>query len=63
MDIINYSKIKKVEKDLLAHKEDYMKHLNSNMPHLVKDEDTGKVYKVGRRFKDGGMQKTWEEVL
>lgn len=38
-------------------------HKADKMPHLIKDEDTGKTYRVGRRFKDGGMQKIWEEVI
>jgi len=38
-------------------------HLVETMPHLVQDIDNGKTYRHGRRFKDGGMQKIWEEVV
>lgn len=31
MDVINYNKIKKVENDLLAHKEDYVQELEKNL--------------------------------
>lgn len=63
MDVINYSKIKKVEKEVEQVKTDILEHFESAMPHLIVDEDTGKTYRYGRRFKDGGMQTIWEEVV
>lgn len=56
MDIINYSKIKKVEADLAS-------HLAENMPHLIKDITTGKTYRYGLQIKDGATQFIFEEVL
>lgn len=50
------AKIDEMDSTVASHKAD-------KMPHLIKDEDTGKTYRVGRRFKDGGMQKIWEEVV
>lgn len=38
-------------------------HLADNTPHLIQNEDDGKTYKYGFRFKDGGMQLIFEEVL
>lgn len=63
MDIINYSKIKKVEADLASHKEDYVQHLASEMPHLVRDLDNDKTYRFGLRVKDGNTQLIYEEVM
>ena len=56
MDVINYSKIKKVEADLASHKED-------NMPHLIKDITNNKTYRYGLQVKDGVTQLIYEEVL
>ena len=47
MDVINYSKIKKVEDDLVAHKED-------NMPHQITNLQTGKIYKYGFQLSTEG---------
>ena len=63
MDVINYSKIKKVEKDLASHKEDYVQHLASEIPHLVRDLDNDKTYFFGLRIKDGGTQFMYKEVM
>jgi len=67
MDIINYSKIKKVEADLATHKSDYIEerdeHLNSEMPHIIVDEDNDKTYFFGLRIKDGGTQFMYKEVM
>ena len=63
MDVINYSKIKKVEKDLATHKLDYVQHLASEMPHLVRDLDNDKTYRFGLRVKDGNTQLIYEEVM
>ena len=52
-----------LEKEYASKLTEVTTQLADKMPHLVKDEDTGKTYKVGRRFKDGGMQKIWEEVV
>lgn len=61
MDVINYSKIKKVESDLLAHKEDYTQHLNSNMPHKMKID--GIDYKYGLSQENGFVKFVYEEVI
>jgi len=46
-----------------ADKEYVDTHLAETMPHLIVDIDNGKTYRHGRRFKDGGMQTIWEEVV
>ena len=38
-------------------------HEQASMPHLIVDEDTGKIYRYGYRFKNGGKQRIWEEVI
>ena len=63
MDVINYSKIKKVEADLASHKEEYVQHLASEMPHIIVDEDNDKTYFFGLRIKDGGTQFMYKEVM
>lgn len=63
MDIINYSKIKKVDQDLTAHKEDYANHLNDEMPHIFKNLQDGKTYRYGRRVSSEGIpQKIYKEA-
>lgn len=57
------TKLEALEEEYAPKLTEVTTQLADKMPHLVKDEDTGKTYKVGRRFKDGGMQKIWEEVV
>jgi glycerol-3-phosphate responsive antiterminator len=63
MDVINYSKIKKLEQEVDKHKQDYVEHLNSVMPHQIQDLDNNKSYRFGLQFKDGVTQFVYEEVL
>jgi len=63
MDIINYSKIKKVEADLAQHKLDYAEHLDNTMPHEMIDFQNDKIYKYGFQIsEDGNPQIIFEEV-
>ncbi len=55
MDIINYSKIKKVEADLASHKAE-------TMPHQFIDHDKNKTYKYGISQKNGYMVFNYQEV-
>ena len=52
-----------VEADLASHKEDYVQHLASEMPHLVRDLDNDKTYRFGLRVKDGNTQLIYEEAI
>lgn len=75
MDIINYSKIKKVEADLAQHKLDYASqfedlevelaaHKAENMPHQFTNLQTGKTYRFGRQVSAEGIpQRIYEEVI
>ena len=57
MDVINYSKIKKVEADLASHKEDYM-------PHQFINHKENKTYKFGFQLSaEGNPQIIFEEVV
>ena len=57
MDIINYSKIKKVEEELAEHKQDYM-------PHRFRDLKNNKIYKFGFQLSaEGNPQIIFEEVI
>lgn len=38
-------------------------HINSDMPHLIKDLDNNKIYKYGLQVKNGVTQFIYEEVL
>ncbi len=64
MDIINYSKIKKVEADLAQHKLDYAEHLDNTMPHRFQDIKNDKVYRIGLQLSiEGNPQIIYEEVM
>ena len=64
MDIINYSKIKKVEADLAQHKLDYAEHLDNTMPHKFQDLKNSKIYKFGFQVSEGGNpQIIYKEVI
>lgn len=64
MDVINYSKIKKVETDLAEHKLDYVTHLNDTMPHKTNDLQNNKTYKFGLQLSsEGNPQIIFEEVI
>jgi hypothetical protein len=57
MDIINYSKIKKVEADLASHKAE-------NMPHQFINHKENKTYKFGFQLSaEGNPQIIFEEVV
>jgi len=57
VDIINYSKIKKVEEELAEHKQDYM-------PHRFQDIKNNKIYKFGFQLSaEGNPQIIFEEVI
>ena len=57
MDVINYSKIKKVKEDLTEHKLDYM-------PHRFQDLKNDKIYKFGLQVSaEGNPQIIYEEVI
>jgi hypothetical protein len=57
MDIINYSKIKKVKEELTQHKLDYM-------PHRFQDIKNNKIYKFGFQLSaEGNPQIIYEEVI
>lgn len=57
MDVINYSKIKKVQQDLETHKSDYM-------PHRIQDLKNNKIYKYSLQMsEDGQPQIKFEEVI
>ena len=49
--------------EFAEHKEDYVQHLASEMPHLVRDLDNDKTYRFGLRVKDGNTQLIYEEVM
>ena len=56
--------IDEVEADLLSHKEDYVSHINSDMPHQFKDLKNNKIYQFGFQVSaDGEPQIVYEEVL
>ena len=75
MDVINYSKIKKVENDLAQHKLDYASqfedlevelaaHKAEKMPHQFTNLQTGKTYRFGRQVSAEGIpQRIYEEVI
>ena len=57
MDVISYSKIKKVKEDLTKHKLDYM-------PHQFINHKENKTYKFGFQVSvDGKPQIIYEEVV
>jgi len=57
MDIINYSKIKKVETDLASHKAE-------NMPHQFINHKENKTYRFGFQLSaEGNPQIIFEEVV
>lgn len=57
MDVISYSKIKKVKEDLTKHKLDYM-------PHRFQDLKNDKIYKFGFQInEEGNPQIIYEEVM
>ena len=57
MDIINYSKIKKVEADLASHKAE-------NMPHQFINHKENKTYRFGFQLSaEGNPQIIFEEVV
>lgn len=57
MDVINYSKIKKVQQDLDEHKLDYM-------PHRIQDLKNNRIYKYSLQMsEDGQPQIKFEEVI
>lgn len=55
------TRVSTVEDDLIAHKEDYTQHLNSNMPHKMKID--GIDYKYGLTQEDGFVKFIYEEVV
>ena len=64
MDVINYSKIKKVEEDLAQHKTDILEHFESAMPHKFQDLKNSKIYKFGFQVSEGGNpQIIYKEVI
>ena len=52
-----------IHEKLDEHKEDYVQHLASEMPHLVRDLDNDKTYRFGLRVKEGNPQIIYEEVI
>lgn len=53
-----------VEADLASHKEDYVQHLASEMPHQFTNLQTGKTYRFGRQVSAEGIpQRIYEEVI
>jgi peptidoglycan hydrolase CwlO-like protein len=59
----NINKIENLTEDFDEHKEDYVQHLASEIPHLVRDLDNDKTYFFGLRIKDGGTQFMYKEVM
>ncbi len=61
------ARLEENEQDLAQHKLDYIEerdeHLNSEMPHIIVDEDNDKTYFFGLRIKDGGTQFMYKEVM
>lgn len=64
MDVISYSKIKKVKAELDEHKEEYVQHQNSTMPHIFYDLKNNKKYRFGLQCStEGNPQIIFEEVI
>ena len=59
--------LSEIYEKLRQHKSDYIEerdeHLNSEMPHIIVDEDNDKTYFFGLRIKDGGTQFMYKEVM
>lgn len=56
--------LQEVKSEIDTHKEEYMQHLNSNMPHQVKDLQSTKKYKFGLQLSaEGNPQIIYEEVI
>ena len=59
--------LSEIYEKLRQHKLDYIEerdeHLNSEMPHIIVDEDNDKTYFFGLRIKDGGTQFMYKEVM
>ena len=56
--------INEVHNDLASHKEDYVQHLASEMPHQFTNLQTGKTYRFGRQVSAEGIpQRIYEEVI
>ena len=53
---LNAEQMQKIEDGLKNHE-------LSEMPHVMHDEDNNKKYRYGFRFKNGGMQLIYEEVI
>jgi len=64
-DLVNIivTPLRSIKDELAAHKEDYVQHLASEMPHLVRDLDNDKTYRFGLRVKEGNPQIIYEEVI
>ncbi len=53
-----------IHEKLDEHKEDYMMHLETDMPHIFKNLKTGKTYRYGERVSAVGIpQIIYEEVI
>jgi len=64
MDIINYSKIKKVEADLAQHKLDYVSQFNEGFPSQAKDLKNNKTYTIKLQLSsEGNPQLISKEVI
>ncbi len=60
----NINKIENLTEDFDEHKEDYMMHLETDMPHIFKNLKTGKTYRYGERVSAVGIpQIIYEEVI
>ncbi len=55
--------LSEIYEKLRQHKLDYVQHLASEIPHLVRDLDNDKTYFFGLRIKDGGTQFMYKEVM
>ena len=64
MDVINYSKIKKVEDDLNQHKLDYASQFNEGFPSQAKDLKNNKTYTIKLQLSsEGNPQLISKEVI
>ena len=63
VEAIYPERLTKVEDDLASHKEEYVQHQNSTMPHKIQDIDNDKTYKFGLRIKNGITQFIYEEEV
>ena len=64
MDVISYALSKKYTDEKCKEIEnDLTNHLNSTMPHKIKDLDNDKTYKFGLRIKNGVTQFIYEEEV